>query len=73
MSAQILGERIRDARRRADMSQEDLGRAIGLERTIVNKIEGGIRKVTALELSDIAAAIGVRMSTFFEEPPRPGS
>jgi Zn-dependent peptidase ImmA (M78 family)/transcriptional regulator with XRE-family HTH domain len=63
-----LGERIRDARKRADLSQEDLGRAVGLDRTAMNKIEGGTRKVTALELSDIAGAIGVRMSTFFEEP-----
>lgn len=63
-----LGERIRDARKRAAMSQDDLGRAVGLERTVVNKIESGIRKVTALELSDIATAVGVRMSAFFEEP-----
>jgi Zn-dependent peptidase ImmA (M78 family)/transcriptional regulator with XRE-family HTH domain len=68
IDAQTLGERIRDARKRADLSQEDLGRAVGLERTVVNKIEGGVRKVTALELSDIATAIGVRMSTFFDEP-----
>lgn len=68
IDAQTLGERIREARKRADMSQDDLGRAIALERTVVNKIEGGVRKVTALELSDIAAATGVRMSTFFEEP-----
>lgn len=68
IDAQTLGERIRDARKRADLSQEDLGRAVGLERTVVNKIEMGVRRVTALELSDIAAAIGVRMSTFFEEP-----
>jgi len=67
IDAQTLGEHIRDARKRADLSQEDLGRAVGLERTVVNKIEAGVRKVTALELSDIAAAIGVRMSTFFEE------
>lgn len=68
IDARTLGERIRDARKRADLSQEDLGRVAGLERTVVNKIEGGVRKVTALELSDIAAAIGVSMSTFFEEP-----
>jgi Zn-dependent peptidase ImmA (M78 family)/transcriptional regulator with XRE-family HTH domain len=68
IDSKTLGERIRDARKRADISQEDLGRAIGLERTVVNKIEGGVRKVTALELSDIATAIGVRMSTFFEDP-----
>jgi Zn-dependent peptidase ImmA (M78 family)/transcriptional regulator with XRE-family HTH domain len=64
---QVLGERIREARKRVGMSQEDLGRAVNLERTVINKIEAGVRKVTALELSDIAGAIGVRMSTFFEE------
>lgn len=68
IDTRTLGERIRAARKRADLSQEDLGQAIGLDRTVVNKIEAGVRKVTALELSDIAAAIGVRMSTFFEEP-----
>ncbi|WP_431904820.1 helix-turn-helix domain-containing protein [Micromonospora carbonacea] len=68
IDARTLGERIRDARKRAGLSQEDLGRTVGLERTAMNKIEGGVRKVTALELADIAAAIGVRMSTFFEEP-----
>jgi Zn-dependent peptidase ImmA (M78 family)/transcriptional regulator with XRE-family HTH domain len=64
----MLGERIREARKRAGVSQDELGRAIGLDRTVVNKIEAGVRKVSALELSDIAAEIGVRMSTFFEDP-----
>lgn len=65
---QTLGGRIRDARKRADMSQEDLGQSVGLDRTAINKIESGIRKVTALELSEIGAALGVRMFTFFEDP-----
>lgn len=68
VDAQALGERIRDARKRAGVSQEELGRAVGLERTAVNKIEAGVRKVTALELSEIATMINVRMSSFFEEP-----
>ncbi|MGP4021904.1 helix-turn-helix domain-containing protein [Actinomadura sp. 3N407] len=68
IDAKTLGERIQDARKRADISQEDLGRAVGLERTVVNKIESGVRKVTALELSDIAGVLGVRMSSFFEDP-----
>lgn len=68
IDAQTLGGRIRDARKRADMSQEDLGQSVGLDRTAINKIESGIRKVTALELSEIGAALGVRMFTFFEEP-----
>ncbi|QOC90422.1 helix-turn-helix domain-containing protein [Micromonospora craniellae] len=67
IDARLLGGRIRDARKRAGLSQDDLGREVGLERTVMNKIESGVRKVTALELADVAAAIGVRMSTFFEE------
>ena len=68
VDTRTLGERIRDARKRAGVSQEELGQSIGLERTAMNKIEAGVRKVTALELSDIATAVGVRMSAFFEEP-----
>ncbi|WP_459384108.1 helix-turn-helix domain-containing protein [Arthrobacter humicola] len=68
IDSSIIGERIREARERANFSQKELGQRTNLERTIVNKIESGTRKVTALELSDIAAAIGVRMSTFFAEP-----
>lgn len=68
IDSNLLGERIREARERADLSQKELGQRVNLERTAVNKIESGTRKVTALELSDIAAAIGVRMSTFFAQP-----
>lgn len=64
-----LGARIREARERADLKQGELGALAGLERTAVNKIEGGVRRVTALELSDIASALGVRMSSFLSEPP----
>jgi len=63
-----LGERIRAARKRSGLSQDELAREIGLDRSAVNRLEGGARKVTALELSDIATAVGVRMSTFFEDP-----
>lgn len=68
MDTKTLGARIREARKRAGISQDDLGRAISLERSMIAKIESGLRKVTALELADIAARIGVRMSTFFEDP-----
>lgn len=64
----VLGARIRQARERAEMKQGELGSAVGLDRTAVSKIEGGVRKVTALELSDIAAALKVRMSSFLAEP-----
>lgn len=64
----VLGARVREARERAGLKQGELASLVNLDRTAVNKIEGGVRKVTALELSDIARAIGVRMATFFAEP-----
>ncbi|CED91543.1 XRE family transcriptional regulator [Actinomyces succiniciruminis] len=68
ITPESLGLRIREARARAGISQQHLGEQVGLERTAVNKIEAGTRKVSALELSDIARALRVRMAAFFEEP-----
>ncbi|MCS0498832.1 helix-turn-helix domain-containing protein [Protaetiibacter mangrovi] len=63
-----LGQRIRQARERSGLSQAELAGEIGLDRTVVTKIESGTRGVSAIELSDIAAALQTRMSSFFEEP-----
>ncbi|MEV6984706.1 XRE family transcriptional regulator [Sphaerisporangium sp. NPDC051017] len=63
-----LGARVREARERAGLKQGELAQLMGLERTAVNKIECGIRKVSALELSDIAAFLGVSMYSFLSEP-----
>ena len=68
VDARELGARIRAARERAGLKQGELGQVVDLDRTAVNKIEGGLRKVTALELSEIAIALGVRMSSFFADP-----
>ncbi|MEU4196028.1 XRE family transcriptional regulator [Kribbella sp. NPDC026611] len=63
-----LGARVREARELAGLTQGELAAQLSLDRTAVNKIESGIRKLTALELSDIAAALGVRMASFFADP-----
>lgn len=69
LDASDLGARIREARVRADLSQEELASRVGFSgHSVIAKIETGTRKVSALELSDIAAAIGVQMIEFFEEP-----
>lgn len=68
VDSRTLGIRIREARERAGLKQGELATVVDLDRTAVNKIEAGARKVTALELSDIARALGVRMSSFFAEP-----
>lgn len=68
LDSATLGSRIREARERAGMKQGEVGNEAGLDRTAINKIEAGTRKVTAVELSEIARALGVRMSSFFAEP-----
>jgi len=68
VDAAQLGARIREARERASLTQEALSREVSLDRTALAKVESGSRKITALELSAIAGALGVQMATFFEEP-----
>lgn len=68
MTSAELGTRIREARERRGLNQSDLGERLQLDRTMVNKIENGTRKVSALELSQIADALRVRMASFFTTP-----
>jgi transcriptional regulator with XRE-family HTH domain len=65
-----IGERVRECRLAAGWSQEDLGREVGLERTKVAKIESGDRRVDALELARLSAALGVPMSHFLHGRPQ---
>jgi transcriptional regulator with XRE-family HTH domain len=56
-----LASRVRDARNRAGLTQEQLGNATGLSRDQVAAIEVGRRDVGALELYPLAAALKVRV------------
>ncbi|MPY99628.1 MAG: helix-turn-helix domain-containing protein [Actinophytocola sp.] len=64
-----IGERIRDSRSAAGLSQADLARAVGLDRTMLAKIETGARRVDALELARFSATLGVPMEQFLEDRP----
>ncbi len=54
-----LGRNIRRARLHAGLTQEQLGRAVGLTRTSVNNIEHGRQKVLVHTLLELASACGV--------------
>jgi transcriptional regulator with XRE-family HTH domain len=56
-----LASRVRDARGRAGLTQEQLGEATGLSRDQVAAIEVGRRDVGALELYPLAAALKIRV------------
>ncbi|MGZ3140495.1 helix-turn-helix domain-containing protein [Lentzea chajnantorensis] len=64
-----MGERVRDARIGAGLSQAELGAALSLDRTMIAKIEAGTRKVDALELTRLAAALQVPLDHFLHSAP----
>jgi Zn-dependent peptidase ImmA (M78 family)/DNA-binding XRE family transcriptional regulator len=67
---QQLGQRVADARIEAELTQADLAAAIDLDRTAVAKIEAGTRKLSAVELARIAAALGRPLDWFLIEGPQ---
>jgi transcriptional regulator with XRE-family HTH domain len=64
-----VGARVRDARIGAGLSQAELGDALSLDRTMIAKIEAGTRKVDALELTRLAAALQVPLDYFLHRAP----
>lgn len=63
-----LGQRVSEARSAAGLTQGELGAETNIERSAINKIENGSRRVSAFELSAIAVALGRRMDWFLTDP-----
>lgn len=59
------GEVIREARRRAGLTQTELARAIGDHRSHIAKIEAGIHQARPKTLQRIAGALNVRLLDMF--------
>jgi transcriptional regulator with XRE-family HTH domain len=64
-----VGLRVRAARAAAGLSQTDLAASVGLDRTMIAKIESGTRRIDALELVRLASATGVPMTYFLDSAP----
>ncbi|MGN9785101.1 helix-turn-helix domain-containing protein [Nonomuraea sp. ZG12] len=64
-----IGERVRECRLAADMSQEQLASALNLDRTMIAKIERGVRRVDALELAKLSSVLDVPLRYFLDTPP----
>jgi len=62
-----VGQRVRQRRTLLGMSQEALGKAIGLTFQQVQKYERGANRIGASRLWDIATALDATISYFFEE------
>jgi transcriptional regulator with XRE-family HTH domain len=64
-----VGRRVAEARKVADLSQEELAGKLGLDRTAVSKIESGDRRVDTLELANLARELGRSIAWFVTDPP----
>jgi transcriptional regulator with XRE-family HTH domain len=64
-----VGDRVRESRLAAGLSQEELATKVGLDRTMVAKIETGARRVDALELARFSAALEVPLDHFLRRYP----
>lgn len=65
-----IGLRIREAREARGLSQGDLGSRIGMDRTAVVRMEGGDRKVSAMELFSLAEVLDTPVGHFLSRPPQ---
>ena len=61
------GEKIRNRRLELHMTMEDLGRAIGVQRSAINKYEKGMVDIKSSTLSAIASALGVSAISLLDD------
>ncbi len=64
-----IGARIREQRLALNMSQEQLGRKLGVSFQQIQKYESGRNRVSAARLFVICKALNVSLSSMFERDP----
>lgn len=69
LSWESIGERVRDSRASMGLSQQDLADRVGLERSMISKLEKGARRVDAMELTAIARALEYPVTHFLSPTP----
>jgi len=63
-----LGQKLREARRTARVTQEELAKAVGLSRTSITNIEKGRQPIYAHVLVKVAYALGKAPSDLLSTP-----
>lgn len=66
ITQQILAARLRIAREKLGLTQEQVAESIKVPRTAIVQIEAGNRKVSTLELASLAEVYGRTISSFFD-------
>ena len=62
-----IGQRIKELREAANMSQKDLSHTADLDRSYIASVENGKRNISIVNVEKIAHALGVSMKEFFKD------
>lgn len=65
--AEKLGNRLRELRNKAGISQEKFALQIGMDRTYYASVEAGKRNVSLKNLQKIADGFGISLSDMFQD------
>ncbi|MDP2891110.1 MAG: helix-turn-helix transcriptional regulator [Bacteroidota bacterium] len=60
-----IGQRIKELREAATMSQKDLSYSADLDRSYIASVENGQRNISIVNIEKIATALGVSLIEFF--------
>jgi transcriptional regulator with XRE-family HTH domain len=71
MEAEILGQRIRQARERKGLSQVELAKALGIGQRGISELENGNRKLAVSELPVLSEVLEVPIYYFLEDMVQP--
>lgn len=63
----IIGNNVRNYRKKLDISQEELAANAGLDRTYVGGVERGERNISALNIEKLAKALKVKPEKLLAE------
>jgi transcriptional regulator with XRE-family HTH domain len=66
-----IGARMRESRFPLGLSQEALGKKLGVSFQQVQKYEGGVNRVSAARLFEICEALDVSLASMFERKLKP--
>lgn len=66
LTTEVLGERLREARKRAGLSQEEVASELEVPRSAVSKIERGQQSVDSIQLRRLSDLYGVSLDSLLE-------
>lgn len=64
---EIIGQRIKDLRNKAGISQAELANRSELDRTYITSVENGKRNISIVNIEKIARALNITVREFFKD------